>query len=146
MPEILCRILFYSDCCSNTSFSGHASYGSHDTFLLQVLRPVCGSDHVTYDNECELRRQSCLNKRPVTVAFVGECSKCLQKIQQRYVDLRYACFCEAVRFCPVGFQYVPFHSTIRTNDSGCLSSSEGIAVLQHSCRPRVPFFVDVIQI
>ncbi len=42
---------------------------------LQVLRPVCGSDSVTYDNECELRRQSCLNKRPVTVSFVGECSE-----------------------------------------------------------------------
>ena len=41
----------------------------------EVLRPVCGNDLVTYDNICELRRQSCLGKKTVSVMFYGECGK-----------------------------------------------------------------------
>lgn len=45
------------------------------TSMLQVLRRVCGNDGRTYDNECELRRQSCLNKRIVVPAMSGDCGK-----------------------------------------------------------------------
>ncbi|KAK6177684.1 hypothetical protein SNE40_015737 [Patella caerulea] len=38
-----------------------------------VMRQVCGNDSVTYDNECELRRKSCLTKKFVTVAHTGVC-------------------------------------------------------------------------
>ncbi|GFW86669.1 hypothetical protein TNCV_4334531 [Trichonephila clavipes] len=38
-----------------------------------VMRPVCGSDGHTYDNDCDLNRQSCLMKREVTLAYRGEC-------------------------------------------------------------------------
>ncbi|ESO90468.1 hypothetical protein LOTGIDRAFT_71215, partial [Lottia gigantea] len=46
-----------------------------------VMRQVCGNDSMTYDNECELRRKSCLTKKYVTVAHTGVCgkfSKCLK--------------------------------------------------------------------
>ena len=36
---------------------------------------VCASDGKTYINECELKRQSCLNKKSVTVTRKGSCGK-----------------------------------------------------------------------
>ena len=41
----------------------------------RYLRPVCGSDGRTYDNECELRRVTCENGDDVSVDFVGVCSE-----------------------------------------------------------------------
>ena len=37
--------------------------------------PVCASDGKTYQNKCELKRQSCLEKRPLVVARKGSCGK-----------------------------------------------------------------------
>ncbi|KAM9752573.1 agrin isoform 6-T6 [Menidia menidia] len=37
--------------------------------------PVCGSDGNTYDNECELRRSSCLRERRIDVAKPGSCDE-----------------------------------------------------------------------
>ncbi|KAM4563522.1 agrin isoform 2-T2 [Odontesthes bonariensis] len=37
--------------------------------------PVCGSDGNTYDNECELRRASCLRERRIDVAKPGSCDE-----------------------------------------------------------------------
>ncbi|CAL1545990.1 unnamed protein product, partial [Lymnaea stagnalis] len=40
-----------------------------------VLRRVCGNDSTTYDNECELRRTSCLEKVYVVVKHPGPCGE-----------------------------------------------------------------------
>lgn len=40
-----------------------------------VMRPVCGSDGQTYNNLCELQRNSCLMRRMVNVLYNGQCGK-----------------------------------------------------------------------
>lgn len=36
---------------------------------------VCASDGNTYKNECEVKKQSCLKKKPLVVARKGSCGK-----------------------------------------------------------------------
>ncbi|XP_044765426.1 agrin-like isoform X2 [Coccinella septempunctata] len=47
------------------------NYGDHVT-----SRPVCGSDGVTYTNQCELQQAACLAKTNITIKFSGKCDPC----------------------------------------------------------------------
>ncbi|PAA50126.1 hypothetical protein BOX15_Mlig001067g3 [Macrostomum lignano] len=49
-----------------------------------VFSPVCGTDEVTYESDCHLRRSACLSgRRGVRPAYRGECDQPLWCIRQR---------------------------------------------------------------
>lgn len=39
-------------------------------------RWVCGSDHIDYRNECQLKRYSCLHKKDIRMESYGRCDRC----------------------------------------------------------------------
>lgn len=43
------------------------------TYCEPVLRPVCGSDGITYDNECQLQKDACQNERHIVIKQRGPC-------------------------------------------------------------------------
>lgn len=64
-----CR--FYSQC---VVINGSAECVC-DKGCTKELAPKCGSDNITYDNLCELKRASCEKMRDINVVNDGECGR-----------------------------------------------------------------------
>jgi coxsackievirus/adenovirus receptor len=60
----------YQDCVIDRT--GSAACACPDICPV-VSKPVCGSDQITYNSECELRRTACLKNVAITVKFEAAC-------------------------------------------------------------------------
>lgn len=77
----------------NNSFNSSTEIKNQEPQSKQEL--VCGSDGITYDSECDLRRSSCLSKTHVSVVRKGTCDIC------QNVHCKYGATCERGRcVCP----------------------------------------------
>lgn len=46
----------------------------------EPVKPVCGSDMVSYPNQCTLKANACVEKTATTVKSSGICRKCSQRV------------------------------------------------------------------
>ncbi|XP_071109971.1 agrin-like isoform X3 [Haliotis cracherodii] len=65
---------FGAHCMVNSTSGTH--YCKCDTSCDDLFAPVCGTDDVSYINECYLKRESCLSKRRIKVKLQGNCDPC----------------------------------------------------------------------
>ncbi|XP_023225302.1 agrin-like isoform X1 [Centruroides sculpturatus] len=50
----------------------------------EEFRPICGSDGISYTNECKLKREACDQRKIIQVAYRGLCSGCENKHCEYY--------------------------------------------------------------
>ncbi|XP_063914885.1 agrin-like isoform X2 [Zophobas morio] len=80
---------FYSVCERDTATEGRCVCPKSCTDPKLNDGTVCGTDGVTYANECELRMTSCKTKQYILVAYKGNCDLCQD------VECKYGGRCEA---------------------------------------------------
>lgn len=68
-----------------------------------IHRPVCGSDQLTYSSNCELERESCLQKRSIKLLYEGVCGK--------FATVLAATVCLILKLGPLGGTFVIFKLT-----------------------------------
>ncbi|KAJ8259664.1 hypothetical protein GJAV_G00172040 [Gymnothorax javanicus] len=117
-----------AESCRNCSFGaicdGQTGRCVCPTECVDSLQPVCGSDGVTYENECQLNVQACTQQRHLKVVSPGECKSCGGKVcTWGAVCVQDACecpVCPAVPLSPVcGSDGNTYESVCQLNAAAC---------------------------
>ncbi|CAB0041271.1 unnamed protein product, partial [Trichogramma brassicae] len=122
-----------SECSNNSSESPGSSSSS---------AVVCGSDGVTYDSECELKKVSCKTQSLIVVSYKGDCgeyrptrktktsskaTRTVRRVMYRYYYYSEQCAnvaCENGARCEAGQCICPLQCPEPTGDSVCGSNSK----------------------
>ncbi|GJQ68230.1 hypothetical protein Trydic_g10765 [Trypoxylus dichotomus] len=151
---------FYSTCESDGGAEGHCVCPlscTNDEKLIKT--PVCGTDVITYPNECELRIASCKAKQYILVAYKGNCDLCQE------VQCKFGARCEAGEcVCPTNCEgsgdepvcasnMITFPNECELQKAACLLPTKAAplsVVFYGDCRERFPvtfttFYASTVQ-
>ncbi|EGI60511.1 Agrin [Acromyrmex echinatior] len=114
---------FYSECESDNG--GEAKCVCPSKCETTVKDPpeaakVCGSDGVTYDNECSLKRASCMNQVLINISYVGACELCdRDRVTCDHGAHCVAGVCVCPKVCPESSGELVCGSDLKTYRSEC---------------------------
>lgn len=101
------KIIHHGDCslnlnpCQNLSCSFHEVCEINEHGIAScvcpkscplVMRPVCGSDEITYESVCDLERNACISKSNTTIHFFGPCDSKIH-LKCRLFNCNFYSFC-----------------------------------------------------
>ncbi|GFW86533.1 hypothetical protein TNCV_4333171 [Trichonephila clavipes] len=54
------------------------------------FEPVCGSDGISYTNECKMKRESCEERKEISIAYMGLCiHPCEERVYQLVINIHW---------------------------------------------------------
>ncbi|KAK6622158.1 hypothetical protein RUM44_001965 [Polyplax serrata] len=96
--------------------------------------PVCGSDGISYGNECKLRLEACQHRRDIAVLYPGLCNGCESKRCEFYSVCESDGSGEAKCVCPSSCHEVSQSVPVCGTDGKTYQSE--CELRQHSCRTQ----------
>ncbi|CAG9828275.1 unnamed protein product [Diabrotica balteata] len=99
------------------------------------FEPICGSDGISYSNECKLRLEACKHRRNITVLYRGPCNGCESKKCDFYSECENDGTSEGHCVCPQSCPDPKLNNGTVCGTDGITYSSE-CELRQASCKTK----------